>query len=186
MDAQPQKSPSSSLPSIANLLNSSPPPQSASSRQPASRSRTSSSRKKQKDLLHLQDHHINDSSLPNSHSAHDTVSFAPEFLPHDRFVPESHSTLVSDRQLAHYAERGHFLPDADSRFVSENDGASDGVTSRKGRGERNRISPEQTDELRRAYMINAHPSRGEREELAERVGMSVVLFQYHRHVILLI
>ncbi|OAX42103.1 hypothetical protein K503DRAFT_854204 [Rhizopogon vinicolor AM-OR11-026] len=169
-DAQPQKSTSSStLPSIANLLNSSSPQPSASSRQPASRS----SRKKQKDHAHTQHRHINDSSLPESHYGHDSSSFAPEFLPQDRFVPESHSTRDSDRQLDVYAEKGHFPPDADSRFVSENDGASDGVTSRKGRGEpvRNRTTPEQAEELRRAYAINAHPTKEEREELAERVGM---------------
>ncbi|KAG1754751.1 uncharacterized protein EDB91DRAFT_1342536 [Suillus paluster] len=141
-DAPPQKSPSSTLPSIANLLNSSPPPP---SRHPSSRSHPSSSSQQ---------------------------SFAPEFLPQDRFVPEN-QTRDSDRQHAVYAERGHFVPDADSRFVSENDGASDGVTSRKGRGEpaRNRTTPEQADELRRAYASNAHPTKEDRRELAERIGM---------------
>lgn len=160
-DAPPQKSPSSTLPSIANLLNSSPPPP---TRNISSRSHpSSSSRKKQKDILHLHDH--------EPHYNHDK-SFAPEFLPQDRFVPEN-QTVDSDRHHAVYAERGHFLPDADSRFVSENDGASDGVTSRKGRGEpvRNRTTPEQAEELRRAYAINAHPSKDDREELAERIGM---------------
>lgn len=96
-------------------------------------------------------------------------------------MPEGHSTLDSDRQLAVYAERGHFAPDADSRFVSENDGASDSVTSRKGRAEpvRNRTTLEQSEVLRRAYAINAHPTKEEREELAERVGMSVVSFSLH-------
>lgn len=158
---RPKKSPSSTLPSIANLLNSSPPPP---TRNISSRSHpSSSSRKKQKDILHLHDH--------EPHYNHDK-SFAPEFLPQDRFVPEN-QTVDSDRHHAVYAERGHFLPDADSRFVSENDGASDGVTSRKGRGEpvRNRTTPEQAEELRRAYAINAHPSKDDREELAERIGM---------------
>ncbi|KAG0707598.1 hypothetical protein DFH29DRAFT_896519 [Suillus ampliporus] len=163
-DALPQKSPSSTLPSIANLLNSSPPPP---SRQTPSRSHPSSSRKKQKDHLHLQDQHVNE-----PHHNHDRASFAPEFSPQDRFVPEN-QTRDSDRQHAVYAERGHFVPDADSRFVSENDGASDGVTSRKGRGEpaRNRTTPEQAEELRRAYATNAHPTKDDREELAERIGM---------------
>ncbi|KAG2155691.1 hypothetical protein DEU56DRAFT_768682 [Suillus clintonianus] len=162
-DAPPQKSPSSTLPSIANLLNSSPPPP---SRNLSSRSHPSSSRKKQKEILLLHDHHISE-----PHYNHDK-SFAPEFLPQDRFVPES-QPVDSDRHHAVYAERGHFVPDADSRFVSENDGASDGVTSRKGRGEpaRNRTTPEQADELRRAYAMNAHPSKDDRIELAERIGM---------------
>jgi hypothetical protein len=171
-DAPPQKSPSSTLPSIANLLNSSPPPP---TRNISSRSHpsSSSSRKKQKDILHLHDHEYD-------------KSFAPEFLQQDRFVPEN-QTVDSDRHHAVYAERGHFVPDADSRFVSENDGASDGVTSRKGRGEpvRNRTTPEQAEELRRAYAINAHPSKDDREELAERIGMSVIFYQEH-HIILLI
>ncbi|KAG1724089.1 uncharacterized protein EDB91DRAFT_1171489, partial [Suillus paluster] len=87
-------------------------------------------------------------------------------------LPEN-QTRDSDRQHAVYAERGHFVPDADSRFVSENDGASDGVTSRKGRGEpaRNRTTPEQADELRRAYASNAHSTKEDRRELAERIGM---------------
>ncbi|KAG1857617.1 hypothetical protein C8R48DRAFT_276538 [Suillus tomentosus] len=166
-DAPPPKTPSSTLPSIANLLNSSSPPPTASSRNISSRSHpSSSSRKKQKDILHLHDDHIND-----AHYTHDK-SFAPEFLPHDRFVPENQA-VDSDRHHAVYAERGHFVPDADSRFVSENDGASDGVTSRKGRGEpiRNRTTLEQGEELRRAYAKNAHPSKDEREELADRIGM---------------
>ncbi|KAG2149481.1 hypothetical protein BD769DRAFT_1659037 [Suillus cothurnatus] len=163
-DPPPQKSPSSTLPSIANLLNSSSPPPSVSSRNISSRSYpSSSSRKKQKDILQLHDN--------ESNYSHDK-SFAPEFLPQDRFVPENQA-VDSDRHHAVYAERGHFVPDADSRFVSENDGASDGVTSRKGRGEpfRNRTTPEQTEELRRAYAMNAHPSKDDREELAERIGM---------------
>ncbi|KAG2350931.1 hypothetical protein BDR05DRAFT_955073 [Suillus weaverae] len=162
-DAPPQKSPSSTLPSIANLLNSSPPPPSASSRNVSSRSHPSSSRRKQKDILLLHDN--------EAYHSHDK-SFAPEFLPQDRFVPENQA-VDTDRHHAVYAERGHFLPDADSRFVSENDGASDGVTSRKGRGEppRNKTTPEQVDELRRVYAINAHPSKDDREELAERIGM---------------
>ena len=100
-------------------------------------------------------------------------------------MPENHtSTLNSDRQLP-YAERG---PDSLSRFVSENDGASDGVTSRKGRGEpvRNRTTQVQTDELRRVYAMNAHPTKEEREELAERVGMLVVLYRERHHIIVLI
>ncbi|KAG2138701.1 uncharacterized protein EDB93DRAFT_713678 [Suillus bovinus] len=162
-DAPPPKTPSSTLPSIANLLNSSSPPP---TRNISSRSHpsSSSSRKKQKDILHHHhDKHINE--------PHDKP-FAPEFLPHDQFVPEN-QVVDSDRHHAVYAERGHFVPDADSRFVSENDGASDGVTSRKGRGEpaRNRTTPEQTEELRRAYARNAHPSKDEREELADRLGM---------------
>ena len=103
-------------------------------------------------------------------------------------MPESHTTLDTDRQLALYTDSPQFPPDPDSRFVSENDGASDGVTSRKARGGdpvRNRTTPEQTEELRRAYAINAHPTKDEREELAERVGMSV-LSQDHLHVIVLI
>lgn len=62
-------------------------------------------------------------------------------------------------------------PDMDSRFVSENDA----VPSRRGRNDvaRMRTSPEQAEELRLAYARNDHPSREQRQELADRIGMYV-------------
>lgn len=39
---------------------------------------------------------------------------------------------------------------------------------------RMRPSPEQTEELRRVYNVNPHPTTDERQALAERIGMCAV------------
>lgn len=45
---------------------------------------------------------------------------------------------------------------------------------------RNRPTAEQTDELRKLYRSNPHPSKEQRENLGERIGMWVALLKYYR------
>ncbi|KAF9225341.1 hypothetical protein BS17DRAFT_765919 [Gyrodon lividus] len=177
--------PTSTLPSIGNLLNSTPPlpatqlPAPQASR---SRSHTTSSRKSKQKDLHLNDHLLADPSL--SHSQNNTQEgvlessfFAgpPEFFSvPNRFIshnrgPDSEGGAVHP---LHNSISDRLPPDADARFASEHDGTSDTI-SRKHRGEasRMRTSPEQAEELRRVYAINAHPTPEQRRELADSIGM---------------
>ena len=177
----------SNLPSIANLLNSTPPvtapqlpPHSSRPRSHASSTRKS----KQKDL-HLNDHILADplptmtrSQSNNQEAALESSFFAgpSEFFGQDRFILSHHRGHHSETGAVpqlHNHDLDHMLPDTDSRFVSENDG----VPSRRGRNEaaRMRTSPEQAEELRRAYALNDHPTRDQRQELADKIGMYVIL-----------
>jgi len=167
----------SALPSIANLLNDTP---SSTSPQPTTQPRTytSSRRGKRKDL-HSNDH-------PDGHGQSDhpqegvleSSFFAgpPEFFSvQGRFVSHHRGPDTEDGAIPSLpnTESDRFPPDVDGRFVSENDGAADGHSSKKGRTEssRMRTSPKQTEELRRAYVLNAHPTRDQRQQLADRIGM---------------
>ncbi|KAI5998063.1 hypothetical protein EDD15DRAFT_2386812 [Pisolithus albus] len=185
-------SPPSALPSIASLLNDASPVTSTSLNPPRStqpRSYSSSRRTKRKDP-HSRDivfPHA-DGAIDHDHTQHDypregvleSSFFAgpPEFFSiQDKFIshhrtggPDTDDGAVSSLPNA---DTTRFPPETDSRFVSENDGAADGHPSRKGRAEssRMRTSSKQAEELRRAYAANAHPSRDERQELADRIGM---------------
>ncbi|KAH7927244.1 hypothetical protein BV22DRAFT_1111180 [Leucogyrophana mollusca] len=184
------KGSSSTSPSIPNLLNSPHTPGRSSgshTRQTHSRSHpssSSSSRRSRQKVLQL-DGPLTDRSSASSKSASrgegalQSSFFAgpPEFFSsQDRFVsenrfpePEGGPPFAPKGEI----EGARFLSETDSRFVSENDGASDGAPPRKARGEpiRMRTSPEQAEELRRAYAVNDHPTREEREELADKIGM---------------
>lgn len=186
---KPSKQPlPSNLPSIANLLNSTSPvttpqlpPHSSRPRSHASSTR----RSRQKDL-HLNDHILADPavSMPrskdhNPETALESSFFAgpSEFFGQDRFIMSHHRGHHSETGAVpqlHNQESDHTIPDTDSRFVSENDA----VPSRRGRNNeaaRMRTSPEQVEELRRAYALNDHPSREQRQELADKIGMYVIL-----------
>ena len=186
-DPGPEKSSKqpSNLPSIANLLNSTspaPPLQPHSSR--PTRSHASSARKSRQKDLHLNDHILADPlanmtrSQNNAQEAALESSFfagPSEFFGQDRFILSHHRGHHSDGGAVpqlHNPELEHMLPDTDGRFVSENDGAP----SRRGRNEvaRMRTSPEQAEELRRAYALNDHPTPAQRQELADKVGMYVI------------
>ncbi|KIJ66404.1 hypothetical protein HYDPIDRAFT_26755 [Hydnomerulius pinastri MD-312] len=177
---------SSTLPSIANLLNDTPPVPATQLPPPHAshtRSHTSSSsrRSRQKDL-HLNERLLADPSLSHQNSTQEITlesSFfagPPEFFSvQDRFISHNRGPDSEDGAVPSLPnpDSDRYIPDADGRFVSENDGASDGNPSRKGRSEasRTRTSPEQAEELRRAYAINAHPTREQRQELADKIGM---------------
>ncbi|KAI6048039.1 hypothetical protein EDC04DRAFT_47785 [Pisolithus marmoratus] len=183
-------SPPSTLPSIASLLNDPSSLTSTSLSPPHStqpRSYSSSRRTKRKDL------HSRDVAFPNADAAinhnrnqHDHpregilessffagpqefFSVQDKFISHNR-GPDTEGGAVPSLLNA---DTARFPPETDSRFVSENDGAADGHPSRKGRTEssRMRTSSKQAEELRRAYAINAHPTRDQRQELADRIGM---------------
>ncbi|KIJ22180.1 hypothetical protein PAXINDRAFT_95595 [Paxillus involutus ATCC 200175] len=174
--------PSSTLPTIANLLNSTPPLPVTQLPQPSrSRSHTTSSRKaKQKDL-HLNDHLLADPSISQSQNntnegVLESSFFAgpPEFFSvPNRFISHNRGPESEDGAAPLLHNSDSFLRETDGRFVSENDGTNDGIPSRKRRGEasRMRTSPEQAEELRRAYAINPHPTREQRQELADSIGM---------------
>ena len=181
----------SNLPSIAHLLNSTPPVPAAQLPQHSSRPRSHASastrRSRQKDL-HLNDHILADPHVNIPHSQNNAQEAAlessffagsSEFFNQDRFILSHHRGHDPETGAVpplHNADSDHMLPDTDSRFVSENDG----LPSRRGRNEvaRMRTSPEQAEELRRAYAVNDHPTREQRQELAERIGMYVFL---HTH-----
>ncbi|KAH7916381.1 hypothetical protein BJ138DRAFT_1108749 [Hygrophoropsis aurantiaca] len=182
------KASSSTSPSLSNLLNSPQTPgrsNGSHSRQTQSRSHPSSSSRRPKQKVLQLDGPItarsSTSSKPTSRSegALQSSFFAgpPEFFSiQDRFVaetrfPEYESGLPFPGKVE--TDSGRFLSETDSRFVSENDGASDGAPPRKARGDptRMRTTPEQAEELRRAYAVTDHPTREEREELADRIGM---------------
>ncbi|KAL4070500.1 hypothetical protein J3A83DRAFT_4094497 [Scleroderma citrinum] len=178
-------SPPSALPSIANLLNEAPLLTSSSPQSTQPRSHTSSRRTKRKDL-HSADLHFPNTDSSTNHSQNDhpqegileSSFFAgpPEFFSvQDRFISHHRGPDAEDGAVPSLpnADTDRFPPDTDSRFVSENDGAADGHLSRKGRAEssRMRTSTKQAEELRRAYAINAHPTRDQRQELADRIGM---------------
>ncbi|KAG8219413.1 fumble-domain-containing protein [Butyriboletus roseoflavus] len=173
----------SNLPSIPNLLNSTPPVPAAQLSQHSSRPRSHASstrRSRQKDL-HLNDHILADPHVNVSHSQNNVQEpvlessfFAgpSEFFSQDRFILSHHRGHDPETGAVpplHNADSDHMLPDTDSRFVSENDG----LPSRRGRNEvaRMRTSPEQAEVLRRAYAINDHPTRQYRQQLADRIGM---------------
>ncbi|KAF8433520.1 hypothetical protein L210DRAFT_3649652 [Boletus edulis BED1] len=169
----------SNLPSIANLLNSTPPVTAPQSSRP--RSHASSARRSRQKDLHLNDHILADplasasrTQNNNSETALESSFFAgpSEYFGQDRFILSHHRGHHSDTGAVpplHNPDLDHMLPDTDSRFVSENDG----VPSRRGRNEvaRMRTSPEQAEELRRAYAFNDHPTREQRQELADKIGM---------------
>lgn len=164
---QPEKSTKpSTLPSIANLLNATPQP---------SRSHHPSRKSRQKDL-HLNDHILTDPpSGPNSAQESTESSFFAGFSGQERFILSHHRGRHPEfgavPQL-HNSDPDRMLPDSDSRFVSENDA----LPSRRGRNNpaRMRTSPEQTEELRRAYALNDHPTSEQRQQLADRIGMYVI------------
>lgn len=182
---KPSKQPlPSNLPSIANLLNSTAPAP-APQPSPHSRSRphTSSARKSRQKDLHLNDHILADPRASTTRSHDNTQEAAlegsffagpSEFFPQDRFILSHHRGHHSENGAVpqlHNHDSDHMIPDTDSCFVSVNDG----VPSRRGRNEvaRTRTSPEQADELRRAYALNDHPTRERRQELADKIGMYV-------------
>lgn len=167
----------SALPSIANLLNDTP----STSPQPTTQPRTytSSRRGKRKDL-HSNDHPDGAANDPPQEGVLESSFFAgpPEFFSvQGRFVSHHRGPDTEDGAIPSLpnTESDRFPPDVDGRFVSENDGAADGHSSRKGRTEssRMRTSPKQTEELRRAYALNAHPTRDQRQQLADRIGMKL-------------
>lgn len=168
----------SALPSIANLLNDAPSSVSPQSTQ--ARSYPSARRAKRKDL-HSSDIHFTHSDGANDlpqEGVLESSFFAgpPEYFSvQDRFISHRRGPDTEDGAVPSLpnADTDRFPPDSDSRFVSENDGAADGHSAKKGRTEssRMRTSPRQTEELRRAYAINAHPTREQRQELADRIGM---------------
>ncbi|KAI6112436.1 hypothetical protein EDD16DRAFT_1521440 [Pisolithus croceorrhizus] len=183
-------SPPSALPSIASLLNNASPVTSTSLNSPRStqpRSYSSSRRTKRKDL-HPRDMIFpnGDGAINHDHNQHDhpregvleSSFFAggPQefFSIQDKFISHNRGPDAEDGAVPSLpnADTTRF-PETDSRFVSENDGAADGHSSRKGRAEssRMRTSSKQADELRRAYAANAHPTRDQRQELADRIGM---------------
>ncbi|KAG6332337.1 hypothetical protein ID866_6755 [Astraeus odoratus] len=179
----------SALPSIANLLND--PPTSLASTQlnapqstPA-RPHISSRRPKRKDL-HSGDLLPNsESPVANPHQSDqpregilESSFFAgpPEFFSvQDRFVSHHRGPDAEDGAVPPLlnADADRFPPDTDGRFVSENDGAADGHPSRRAKTEstRMRTTTKQAEELRRAYAISQHPSRDQRQQLADRIGM---------------
>ena len=171
----------SNLPSIANLLNSTPPQPTHSSRP---RSHAPSARKSRQKDLHLNGHILADPLANVTRSQNNTQEAAlegsffagpSEFFGQDRFILSHHRGHQSESGAVpqlHNPELDHMLPDSDGRFVSENDGAP----SRRGRNEvaRMRTSPEQAEELRRAYALNDHPTRDQRQELADKIGMYVI------------
>ncbi|KIL01064.1 hypothetical protein PAXRUDRAFT_22985 [Paxillus rubicundulus Ve08.2h10] len=174
--------PPSTLPTIANLLNSTPPLPATQLPQPSrSRSHTASSRKaKQKDL-HLNDHLLADPSISQSQNNTnegilESSFFAgpPEFFSvANRLISYNRGPESEDGAAPLLRNSDSFLRETDGRFVSENDGTNDGIPSRKRRSDasRMRTSPEQAEELRRVYAINAHPTREQRQELADSIGM---------------
>ncbi|KAF8559934.1 hypothetical protein OG21DRAFT_1479804 [Imleria badia] len=173
----------SNLPSIANLLNSASPVTTPQHQPHSSRPRShaSSARKSRQKDLHLNDHILADplatmtrSQSKNQEAALESSFFAgpSEFFGQDRFILSHHRGHHPETGAVpplHNHDLDHMLPDTDSRFVSENDG----VPSRRGRNEaaRTRTSPEQMEELRRAYALNDHPTRDQRQELADKIGM---------------
>ncbi|KAH0837935.1 hypothetical protein J3R83DRAFT_6168 [Lanmaoa asiatica] len=173
----------SNLPSIANLLNSTPPVPAAQLPPHSSRPRshTSANRKSRQKDLHLNDHILADPIVSMTHSQSNTQESAlessffagpSEFFGQERFILSHHRGHDPETGAVpplHNADPDRILPDTDSRFVSENDG----VPSRRGRNDvaRMRTSPEQAEELRRAYALNDHPTREQRQELADRIGM---------------
>lgn len=177
----------SNLPSIANLLNSTPPVPAAQLPPHSSRPRphTSSTRRSRQKDLHLNDHILADPHVNMPHSQNNIQEAAlessffagpSEFFGQDRIVLSHHRGHDPESGAVHplhNADSDRVLPDTESRFVSENDG----VPSRRSRNEvaRTRTSPEQAEELRRAYATNDHPTREQRQELADRIGMCVVL-----------
>lgn len=136
-DFAPEKStkqPSSNLPSIANLLNSTPPVAAAQlpphSSRPHHGTSSSARRSRQKDL-HLNDHILADPIISMSHHPQETAlesSFfagPSEFFGQDRFIlshHRGHHPETGAVHPSHNPDSDRILPDADSRFVSENDG----------------------------------------------------------------
>ena len=183
---KPSKQPlPSNLPSIANLLNSTPPAPAPQPLPHSSRSRphTSAARKSRQKDLHLNDHILAEPRASMTRSQNNTQEAAlegsffagpSEFFPQDRFILSHHRGHHSENGAVpqlHNHDSDHMIPDTDSCFVSVNDG----VPSRRGRNEvaRMRTSPEQAEELRRAYALNDHPTRERRQELADKIGMYV-------------
>ena len=179
----------SNLPSIANLLNSAHPAPTAQLPPQSShhRSHTASARKSRQKDLHLNDHILADPlasvtrSQNNAQEAALESSFfagPSEFYGQERFILSHHRGRDPEYGAVpqlHNSDSDRMLPDTDSRFVSENDG----VPSRRGRNDvaRMRTSPEQAEELRRAYALNDHPTRDQRQELADKIGMYVIRTQ---------
>ena len=176
----------SNLPSIANLLNSTPPLPAPQHPPHSSRPRSHapSARKSRQKDLHLNDHILADplaamtrSQSSSQEGALESSFFAgpSEYFGQDRFILSHHRGHHSETGGAvpqlHNPDLDHMLPDTDSRFVSES------VPSRRGRNEvaRMRTSPEQAEELRRAYALNNHPTPEQRRELADKIGMYVIL-----------
>lgn len=180
---KPQKHPPPShLPSIANLLNSTTaqlPPQSSHSRP-----HTSAPRKSRQKDLHLNDHILADPLVSVTRTQNNPQEAAlegsffagpSEFFGQERFILSHHRGLDPEHRAVpqlRNSDSDHMHPDTDSRFVSENDP----VPSSRGRndGARMRTLPEQAEELRRAYAINNHPTREQRQQLADKIGMYVI------------
>lgn len=176
----------SNLPSIANLLNSTSPVPAAQHPPHSSRPRshTASTRRSRQKDLHLNDRILADPRVSMPHTQIDTQEATLEssfFVGPSEFFGQDRITLSHHRghdpgsgavHPLHNADPDRMLPDTDSRFVSENDA----LPSRRGRNEvaRMRTSPEQAEELRRAYAINDHPTRDQRQQLADRIGMYVI------------
>ncbi|EIW87142.1 hypothetical protein CONPUDRAFT_69445 [Coniophora puteana RWD-64-598 SS2] len=178
--AEPLSASSSNLPSIANLLNdSSVPPRHSKELSLGSHPHTSRRQKARNlDAPYIDaDRALVHKDLPVTEHARGVQGafFAGptgNYPLGDRFVSEN--AYLEHRTSPHFSHMEasispRYSPDEDTRFVSENDGLGD----KKPRGEhsRTRTLPEQAEELRKAYAANPHPSREERELLAEKTGL---------------
>lgn len=179
-------SPPSALPSIASLLNDAPSLSSTSLNPPHSTQPRSYSRRTKRKDLHSRDMAFPNADVTINHNQHDhpregvleSSFFAgPQefFSIQDKFISHNRGPDAEDGAVPSLlnGEMARFPPETDSRFVSENDGAADGHPSRKGRTEssRMRTSSKQAEELHRVYAINSRPTRDQRRELADRIGM---------------
>ncbi|KAG9313969.1 hypothetical protein JVU11DRAFT_4744 [Chiua virens] len=167
-DPVPHKSskqpPQSNLPSIANLLNSAHPVPAAQLPPQPSRPRSSTRKSRQKDL-HLNDHILADPTLSTTSSqtsaqetALESTFFAgpSELFGQDRFIlshHRGHDPETAAVHVLHNSDSDRVLPDADSRFQE--------------------CVPPQNRQTNYAafYATNDHPTREQRQELADRIGM---------------
>ncbi|KAH7886210.1 homeodomain transcription factor [Phlebopus sp. FC_14] len=142
-EKNPKASPPSNLPSIANLLNTTPPSLPLTQPPPSqpSRSRSHATSRRSKQ----KDLHLNDRLLAEPSTSHTQNSLPEGALESSFFAGPPEFFSIQDRFINHNRARGE--------------------------SSRMRTSPQQAEELRRAYVTNAHPTREQRQELAERIGM---------------
>ncbi|EGN93170.1 hypothetical protein SERLA73DRAFT_163673 [Serpula lacrymans var. lacrymans S7.3] len=115
------------------------------------------------------------SSTSSAHSHNNTHSHPPIFstkemqdYPLDNDLHHSGITTMGPEESGAALQGSFFAGTPETlpqRFFTENDVASNG------RRMRMRPTSEQTEELRKAYNTNPHPSKDDREELGEKLGM---------------
>ena len=97
---------------------------------------------------------------PRSH----VDDYHPQHHPHD--ISQDHSRRSTP--LSFNMDLPNQSPQPDNRHVFDSE-ISTGVPRRM----RIRPTPKQTEELRKLFQINSHPSREEREQLGDKIGMCV-------------